>query len=214
MSWFEGCCCGSWIWRDIHWTSLATECFHTTRALAIHNGNERSCRIRLLGICHFMPLDEDKVNFRIWVFWKYIVIFVNNTKLTVIYLLGVICDTLQRKRRGLQRRAAQRGAGSSVNAAWGGDPPVLIEIKQVCVRPRQLGCPYSTTRICCCTPCCGPMLLRRRPCSNWSISPTCLVHSSKPAARCYSGRMGQTDWQTPYRYIDPVRHTMPAVPII
>jgi len=52
-----------------------------------------------------------------------------------------------------------------------------------------------------------------------SISPirqTVQTHSSKPAARCCSGRMGQideqTDGRTPCRYIDPAPHTMRAVP--
>jgi len=36
----------------------------------------------------------------------------------------------------------------------------------------------------------------RRPCSNRSISPTRRAHSSKPAARCCSGRTGQTDRRT------------------
>jgi len=36
----------------------------------------------------------------------------------------------------------------------------------------------------------------RRLCSNRSISPTRRAHSSKPAARCCSGRMGQRDGQT------------------
>ena len=36
----------------------------------------------------------------------------------------------------------------------------------------------------------------RRPCSNRSISPTRRAHSSKPAARCCSGRTGQTDGRT------------------
>ena len=50
--------------------------------------------------------------------------------------------------------------------------------------------------ICCCMPCCGFVLLQCHPCSNRSISPTRRAHSSKPAARCCSGRMGQTDRQT------------------
>ena len=33
----------------------------------------------------------------------------------------------------------------------------------------------------------------RHCCSNWSISPTCLAHSSKLAAFCCSEQMGQTD---------------------
>jgi len=57
----------------------------------------------------------------------------------------------------------------------------------------------GTARICCRAPCYGPVLLRR----NRSISPTRRTHSSKPAALCCSGRMGQTDGQSPYRYIDP-----------
>jgi len=39
------------------------------------------------------------------------------------------------------------------------------------------------------------------------------AHSSKHAARCSSGRMGQTDGQTLYRYIDPALHIMRAVPV-
>jgi len=50
----------------------------------------------------------------------------------------------------------------------------------------------GTARICCC----GPVLLRRRPCGNRSIFPIRRTHSSKPAVRCCSGRMGQTDRQT------------------
>jgi len=63
------------------------------------------------------------------------------------------------------------------------------------------------------------VLLRRRPCSNRSISPTRRAHSSKHAARCCSGRMGQTDrrtdrrthGRTPYRFMDPAPHTMQPV---
>ena len=60
------------------------------------------------------------------------------------------------------------------------------------------GCKRGTARICCC----GAVLLRCRPCSNQSVSPTRRAHSSKPAARCCSGRMGQTDRRMPYRCID------------
>ena len=42
-------------------------------------------------------------------------------------------------------------------------------------------------------PCCGPMLLQQWPCSNWSVSPTCQAHSSKPAAVAFGSWMGQTD---------------------
>ena len=45
-------------------------------------------------------------------------------------------------------------------------------------------------------------VLRRQPCSNRSISPS---HSSKPAARCCSGRKGQTDGRTRCR---PAPHTL------
>ena len=57
------------------------------------------------------------------------------------------------------------------------------------------------------------MLLRRRPCSNRSISPNRRAHSSKPAARCCSRRIGQTDERTSHRLIEPVAHTMRVVPI-
>ena len=52
------------------------------------------------------------------------------------------------------------------------------------------------------------VVLRRQPCSNRSISPTHLAHSSKPAARCCSGRVGQTNGRTPYRFINPAPHTI------
>jgi len=42
---------------------------------------------------------------------------------------------------------------------------------------------------------------------------TRLAHSSKPAARCCSGRMGHTDGGTPYHFIEPGPHTMRSVPI-
>jgi len=61
-------------------------------------------------------------------------------------------------------------------------------------------------------PCCGPVMLPHRPGSNQSTSPTCQAHSSKPkptACSC-SGRTGQTDRRTPYRYINPALHTMQA----
>ena len=57
------------------------------------------------------------------------------------------------------------------------------------------------------------MLLRRRPCSNRSISPPRRAHSSKPVARCCSGRMGQIDGWTPYRFVDSAPHTVRAVRI-
>ena len=56
-----------------------------------------------------------------------------------------------------------------------------------------VSCKRGTARICCCAPCCGPVLLRHRPCSSRSISPTRRAHSSKPAARFCSGGIGQTD---------------------
>ena len=59
-----------------------------------------------------------------------------------------------------------------------------------------VSCKRGTARICCCAPCCGPVLLRHRPCSSRSISPTRRAHSSKPAARFCSGGIGQTDGQT------------------
>ena len=44
------------------------------------------------------------------------------------------------------------------------------------------------------------------------------AHSSKPAARCCRGQMGQTNGQTdrrtPYRYTDPAPHTMRPLPIL
>ena len=49
---------------------------------------------------------------------------------------------------------------------------------------------------------CRTHSMRRRPCSSRSISPTGRAHSSKPAARYCSGRMGRTL----YRYIDPAPH--------
>jgi len=61
--------------------------------------------------------------------------------------------------------------------------------------------------------CCGPVLPWQRPCSSQLISPTCLAQSSKPAACCCSGRIGETDGQTPYHYRDPALHTMQTVPI-
>ena len=50
------------------------------------------------------------------------------------------------------------------------------------------------------TTCHCPHLLRRRPCSNRSISPARRAHSSKPAAaECGGQMMGQTDRQTDAR---------------
>ena len=70
-------------------------------------------------------------------------------------------------------------------------------------------CKCGTTRICCCAPCCRPA-----PAVQQS---TRLAHSNKPAARCCSRRIGQTDGQTDgrtlHRYINPAAHTMRAVPI-
>jgi len=60
----------------------------------------------------------------------------------------------------------------------------------------------GTARICCCA-----------PCSNPPISFTRRAHSSKPAARCCSGRTGQTDGRTLYRYIDHAPLTLWAVPL-
>ena len=40
-----------------------------------------------------------------------------------------------------------------------------------------------------------------------------ISHSGKPAAGCCSWRTGQTDGQTPYRFIDPALHTKRAVSI-
>jgi len=57
----------------------------------------------------------------------------------------------------------------------------------------------------------------RRSFCNRSIFLTHRAHSNKPAARCSSGRMGQTDrrtgGRTPYRYIGPAPHSMQTVPI-
>ena len=56
------------------------------------------------------------------------------------------------------------------------------------------------------------MLLRCKPCSNWSISSTRWAHSSKPTAATYSGQMGQTDRHLTVSYT--ASHTVPAAPII
>ena len=58
-----------------------------------------------------------------------------------------------------------------------------------------VSCKRGTARIGCCMPCRGPVPLRRQPCSNRSTS-TRRAQSSKPAARCCSGRMRQTDGRT------------------
>ena len=75
-------------------------------------------------------------------------------------------------------------------------------------------CPHSLPRAALRRRCCGA----RRPCSSRSTFPTRRAHGSKPAARCYSGRMEQPDGlvggRTPYRFIDPVSHTMRAAPTI
>jgi len=47
-----------------------------------------------------------------------------------------------------------------------------------------------------------------------SISPARLAHSSKPATRCYSRWMGQTDRQTSCRYTDLLPNGMRAVSIM
>ena len=75
----------------------------------------------------------------------------------------------------------------------------------------------GTSCICCHVQCCGPVLLCQSPRRNQLISPTCWAHSSKPAARCCSGRMGQkwqTDRRTLYHFIDLALHTMQAVPTL
>ena len=71
-----------------------------------------------------------------------------------------------------------------------------------------------SNNICCCAPCCGAVPLRRRPCCNRSICPTCrdtaanLLH----AAGQIDGRTDrQIDGRTPYCYIDPASDTMRAV---
>ena len=59
-----------------------------------------------------------------------------------------------------------------------------------------------------------PHSLASRCMLQQSIDVSCRrAHSNKPAARCCSGRVGQSDGQTPYRFIDPASHTMRAVPI-
>jgi len=59
-----------------------------------------------------------------------------------------------------------------------------------------------------------PHSLASRCMLQQSIDVSCRrAHSNKPAASCCSGRVGQTDGQTPYRFIDPASHTMRAVPI-
>ena len=52
----------------------------------------------------------------------------------------------------------------------------------------------------------------RHCCSNQSISPACRAHSSKPTTYCCSGRMGQTDRRTLYRFTDRTLQIMWAVP--
>ena len=50
------------------------------------------------------------------------------------------------------------------------------------------------------------------PCSNRSISPARRAHSSKPAARCCSRRMGETDGQTDGHGIaGPILSVFPAL---
>jgi len=96
------------------------------------------------------------------------------------------------------------------------DPYTLVLMHRSTTSLRSasyVSCKRGTARIYCRAPCYGPVLLRRRPCSNRSIRHTRRAHSSKLAARCCSGRMGQTDRRTPYRCTDPTPHTSRAVPI-
>jgi len=54
----------------------------------------------------------------------------------------------------------------------------------------------------------------RHCCNNRSISPASRPAAANPATRYCSGRMGQTDGRTQYRFIDPAPHTMRTVPIM
>lgn len=54
----------------------------------------------------------------------------------------------------------------------------------------------STVWYCCCVPCCSPVLLRHRLCSNWSITPGSWAHSSKPTTCCCSRQIEQTVGRT------------------
>jgi len=63
----------------------------------------------------------------------------------------------------------------------------------------------GTLRICCCASCCDPVLPRRQPCSNWSLSPTRRGHT---AANPPHDR--QTDRLTVCRCMNPAPYTMHA----
>ena len=54
----------------------------------------------------------------------------------------------------------------------------------------------STVWYCCCVPCCSPVLLRHRLCSNGSITPASWAHSSKPTTCCCSRQIEQTVGRT------------------
>ena len=85
--------------------------------------------------------------------------------------------------------------------------PIYCRHKQTLTSLRwasYVGWQHDTARICCRSPCCGP-------CSNRSISPIRRAHSSKPAARCCSRWVDQTDGRTLYRFIDPATHTIVPV---
>ena len=101
---------------------------------------------------------------------------------------------------------------TAVTAGKPWSPSPCSSLTGTCAPPRAL---QATASRCCIgrVRSCSPVLPRRRPCSNRSISPTCRAHSSKPAALCCSiRRMRPTDGRTPYRYIDPAPHIMRAVP--
>ena len=77
-----------------------------------------------------------------------------------------------------------------------------------------VSCKRVSNNICCCAACCGAVPLRRRPCCNPSICPTCrdtaanLLHAAGQIDRRTDR---QINGRTPYCYIDPASNTMPAV---
>jgi len=70
----------------------------------------------------------------------------------------------------------------------------------------------DTARICCCAPCCSPVKLRRRPCSNWYLLPEGAAATATRRTRLQWVN-GTNSGRSPYRYIESAPHIMRSVPI-
>jgi len=113
------------------------------------------------------------------------------------------------KKTGVVSVNLQANQSESLPAPYALESPKL-HVKTSLFRASIVCCHHDATCICCSVLAPAEHHLQHG-CGCPSISPTCMVLSSKPASCCCCCRsMGHTDRRTPDRYIYPAPYTMSA----